>query len=102
MVVLPSGEENKTLESVLTIVKAALEADFNRNSVFTGIGGGVITDMTAFASSIFKRGAKLELIPTSLLAMVDAACYSDAVISEYLVGLVDHLHFLFGIACLKE
>lgn len=74
VVVLPSGEENKTLESVLTIVKAALEADFNRNSVFTGIGGGVITDMTAFASSIFKRGAKLELIPTSLLAMVDAAC----------------------------
>ena len=74
VVILPAGEENKTLDSVLTIVKAALEADFNRNSVFTGIGGGVITDMTAFASSIFKRGAKLELIPTSLLAMVDAAC----------------------------
>lgn len=74
VVVLPSGEENKTLDSVLTIVKAALEADFNRNSVFVGIGGGVITDMTAFAASIFKRGAKLELIPTSLLAMVDAAC----------------------------
>ena len=74
VVVLPSGEENKTLDSVLSIVKAALEADFNRNSVFVGIGGGVITDMTAFAASIFKRGAKLELIPTSLLAMVDAAC----------------------------
>lgn len=74
VVILPAGEENKTLDSVLTIVKAALEADFNRNSVFTGIGGGVITDMTAFAASIFKRGAKLELIPTSLLAMVDAAC----------------------------
>ena len=51
---------------MLSIVKAALEADFNRNSVFVGIGGGVITDMTAFAASIFKRGAKLELIPTSL------------------------------------
>ena len=74
VVVLPSGEDNKTLDSVLTIVKAALESDFNRNSVFVGIGGGVITDMTAFAASIFKRGAKLELIPTSLLAMVDAAC----------------------------
>lgn len=74
VVILAAGEENKTLDSVLTIVKAALESDFNRNSVFVGIGGGVITDMTAFAASIFKRGAKLELIPTSLLAMVDAAC----------------------------
>jgi 3-dehydroquinate synthase len=74
VVILTAGEENKTLDSVLSIVKAALEGDFNRNSVFVGIGGGVITDMTAFAASIFKRGARLELIPTSLLAMVDAAC----------------------------
>ncbi len=44
-----------------------------RNTTFVGIGGGVVCDMTAFASSIFKRGAKLELIPTTLLAMADAS-----------------------------
>ncbi len=73
VVVLESGEKYKDFTSVLTIVKAALEAGMQRNCCFTGIGGGVITDMTAFAASIFKRGAKLELIPTTLLAMVDAS-----------------------------
>ena len=55
------------------IVKTALESGLQRGSIFVGIGGGVICDMTAFASSIFKRGAGLELVPTTLLAMVDAA-----------------------------
>ncbi len=73
IVILESGEQYKTIDSVLHIVKTALESGLQRNSVFVGIGGGVICDMTAFASSIFKRGAKLELIPTTLLSMVDAA-----------------------------
>ena len=73
LIILPAGEKNKTIENVLAIAKTALEDGHMRNSVFTGIGGGVICDMTAFAASIFKRGAKLELVPTTLLAMVDAA-----------------------------
>jgi 3-dehydroquinate synthase len=71
--VIPAGEEHKTIEPVLSIVSAALEHNLGRASVFCGIGGGVVTDMTAFASSIFKRGARLELVPTTLLAMADAA-----------------------------
>jgi len=73
VVILESGEKFKDFTSVLTIVKAALEAGMQRSCCFTGIGGGVITDMTAFAASMFKRGAKLELIPTTVLAMVDAS-----------------------------
>lgn len=73
-VFLEAGEENKTLDSALHIVKKAIDFGANRNSTFFGIGGGVVTDMTAFAASIFKRGAKLELIPTTLLGMVDASC----------------------------
>ncbi len=73
LVILESGEKFKDFTSVLTIVRAALEAGMQRGCCFTGIGGGVITDMTAFAASIFKRGAKLELIPTTVLAMVDAS-----------------------------
>lgn len=73
LVVLQTGEEAKTIESVLSIVKAALDYNAQRSAVFIGIGGGVVTDMTAFAASIFKRGASCELVPTTLLAMVDAA-----------------------------
>ena len=72
IVIIPAGEENKTIESVLKIVKSALEKSFSRNCRFIAIGGGVISDMTAFASSLYKRGAKLEIVPTTLLSMADA------------------------------
>ena len=73
LLILGSGEKYKTIETVLTIITAAVEADFNRKDIFVGIGGGVICDTTAFAASIFKRGAKVQLVPTTLLAMVDAS-----------------------------
>lgn len=73
LLILGAGESFKTIENVLTMVKTALDSGLQRSSTFVGIGGGVICDMTAFAASIFKRGARLELVPTTLLAMVDAA-----------------------------
>lgn len=71
--ILGSGEPYKTIDSVLRIITAAVEANFTRKDVFVGIGGGVICDLTAFAASIFKRGASVQLVPTTLLAMVDAS-----------------------------
>ncbi len=73
LVVLPAGESGKTLEAVSSILDTALKASLARDSLFIGFGGGVITDMTAFAASIYMRGAVLELVPTTLLAMADAA-----------------------------
>lgn len=73
LLILGSGEKYKTVESVLRIVTSAIEAGLSRNDVFVGIGGGVICDTTAFAASIFKRGASVQLVPTTLLAMVDAS-----------------------------
>jgi len=73
LVILKAGEAEKTLQSVERILTAALEAGLARDSLFVGIGGGVVTDMTAFAASIYMRGARLELVPTTLLAMVDAS-----------------------------
>ena len=71
--IVKAGEKHKSIDSVLEIVKTALDNNLNRSSIFVGIGGGVVCDMSAFAASVFKRGALLELIPTTLLAMVDAA-----------------------------
>jgi 3-dehydroquinate synthase len=44
-----------------------------RDGVFIGVGGGVIGDLTAFCASIYKRGASLRLVSTTLLGMVDAS-----------------------------
>ena len=73
LLILGSGEPYKTIESVLTIIKKAIDAGFSRNDLFVGIGGGVICDITAFAASIFKRGATVQFVPTTLLSMVDAS-----------------------------
>ncbi|MGP1458135.1 MAG: 3-dehydroquinate synthase [Treponema sp.] len=72
-VVIGSGERYKTIESALKIAQAALSAEFGRKDLFVAVGGGVISDITGFAASIFKRGAHLRFVPTTLLSMVDAA-----------------------------
>ena len=71
-VVLPPGEKEKNWESVDRILSKALETGMARDSVFVGVGGGVILDMTAFAASLYMRGARAVLVPTTLLSMVDA------------------------------
>lgn len=73
LVVIPAGEKFKTIDTVLAIIKAALAFSLTRKDVFTAIGGGVITDLAAFAASIYKRGAKVEFVSTTLLGMCDAA-----------------------------
>lgn len=73
LVIVQAGEKHKTIKTVLQIVEAALDRAFTRKDVFCAIGGGVLTDMTAFAASLYKRGAVCEFVPTTLLAMVDAA-----------------------------
>jgi 3-dehydroquinate synthase len=72
-VVLPAGERHKNWESVDAIVDAALRAGLGRDGTIVGCGGGVVTDVAAFAASIFMRGCRVVLVPTTLLAMVDAA-----------------------------
>lgn len=60
----------KTLESILASMH---EAKLSRSGLVVGIGGGIITDITALAASLYMRGCRLFLIPTTILAMVDAA-----------------------------
>lgn len=73
LVVIEAGESHKTMANIEKILSAALETGLGRDGLFVGFGGGVITDMTAFAASLYMRGACVELVPTTLLAMADAA-----------------------------
>lgn len=72
MLVLPAGEENKSLAMVQRIWDFLIENGATRQAVLICIGGGVITDMGGFAAATYKRGIDYVNIPTTLLAMVDA------------------------------
>lgn len=67
------GERMKTLETAQTIINDMLSVGLDRGDVVIGIGGGVVTDVTGFVASIYKRGLATVLVPTTLLAIVDAA-----------------------------
>jgi len=73
VLVLPPGECGKTWRGAERILKGALRAGLGRDGRIVGLGGGVICDLAAFAASLYMRGCRLTLYPTSLLAMVDAA-----------------------------
>lgn len=67
------GEENKKQQTADQIIKQLLELDADKKTTLVGMGGGVVTDLTGYVASVFKRGIKLVQVPTSVLAMVDAA-----------------------------
>jgi 3-dehydroquinate synthase len=71
--VLKPGESAKNWESVETILRAAAAGGLGRDGIFIGVGGGVISDLAAFAASIYMRGCGLCLVSTTLLGMVDAS-----------------------------
>lgn len=73
LIVLPDGEEHKTLEKVATIYGRLLEVGADRSTLVVALGGGVIGDMAGFAAATFMRGVALVQAPTSLLAMVDSS-----------------------------
>ncbi len=70
---IPTGEINKTLDTVQLVWQKLQEAGATRNAVIVNLGGGVVTDLGSFAASTFKRGMKFINIPTTLLGAVDAS-----------------------------
>jgi 3-dehydroquinate synthase len=72
-VVLPPGEKTKNWPGAERIIRKALSAGLGRDGLIVGIGGGMICDLAAFSASLYMRGCRLFLVPTTLLAMVDAA-----------------------------
>jgi 3-dehydroquinate synthase len=72
-VILPDGEEYKTLDTLNTIFTALLENRFNRGCTLIALGGGVVGDITGFAAASYQRGVAFVQIPTTLLAQVDSS-----------------------------
>ncbi len=73
-IVIPKGEQNKTLEVCSLIWHELDKFQADRSTLLINIGGGMVSDMGGFAASVYKRGIEFINIPTTFLAMVDA-CY---------------------------
>ena len=72
-VVLPDGEQYKSLEVLNRIFDALLSAHCDRRTTIIALGGGVIGDLAGFIAATYLRGVNLVHVPTTLLAQVDSS-----------------------------
>ena len=72
-VLLPDGEQYKTLDSLNLIFTALLKANHGRDTSIVALGGGVIGDVAGYAAASYQRGVRFIQIPTTLLAQVDSS-----------------------------
>jgi 3-dehydroquinate synthase len=73
VIILPDGEEFKTLGEMAKILDALVEARFARDCTLVALGGGVVGDMAGFAAACYQRGVAHVQVPTTLLAQVDSS-----------------------------
>ena len=72
-IILPPGEQTKTLNTVAKILDVLARHKFERQSLLLALGGGVIGDITGFAAAIYQRGIPFIQVPTTLVAQVDSS-----------------------------
>jgi 3-dehydroquinate synthase len=106
-IVLKAGEEYKVQATVDSVIQQLIAMHADRTWTLVGIGGGVVTDITGYVASIFLRGVKFGFVPTTLLAMVDAAIGGkngiDVGLYKNMVGTISQPQFLlYDVALLKS
>ncbi|HVL51171.1 MAG TPA: 3-dehydroquinate synthase [Actinomycetota bacterium] len=72
-IAVPSAETAKSWEQAGEILGRLAELKVRRNDLIVTFGGGVVSDLGGFVSSVYQRGTALIHIPTTLLGQVDAA-----------------------------
>ncbi len=72
-VILPDGEQYKTLDVLNRIFDALLQNRCDRQTTIVALGGGVIGDMAGFAAATYQRGVPFIQVPTTLLSQVDSS-----------------------------
>lgn len=72
-IIIPAGEASKDVSSITHIAAKLVDMGATRQTLLIGLGGGMVTDLTGFLAAIFMRGVRFGFVPTTLLAMTDAA-----------------------------
>ena len=73
IVVVPQGEDSKSLAMYEKLLKTMLEEDFTRKDCVVAVGGGVVGDLAGFTAASYMRGVDFYNIPTTLLSQVDSS-----------------------------
>ena len=71
--VLPDGEQHKTLDTFAAIIDRLIARGFHRDACIVALGGGVVGDVAGFAAASYQRGIRFVQVPTTLLAQVDSS-----------------------------
>jgi len=71
--ILPDGEQTKSLDTFAQIMDELVGAGFHRDACILALGGGVIGDLAGFAAACYQRGIDFVQLPTTLLAQVDSS-----------------------------
>ncbi len=97
-IVIEAGEQYKVQATVDDIIQQLINLGADRKTILIGVGGGVITDITGYVAGVFMRGIECAFVPTSILAMVDAAIGGkngiDVGLYKNMVGLIRQPAFL--------
>lgn len=97
---VPDGEAAKTAEVLVRLWDILGDAAFGREDVVVGMGGGATTDLAGFVAASWLRGVRVIQIPTTLLAMVDAAVGGKTGINTAAgKNLVGAFHSPSGVLC---
>ncbi|MEO7801201.1 MAG: 3-dehydroquinate synthase [Ginsengibacter sp.] len=98
VIVVKAGEKFKQQSTVDYIVEQLIILKADRQTLLVGVGGGVVTDITGYTASVYMRGIRFGFVPTTILAMVDAAIGGkngvDVGIYKNLVGCIKQPDFL--------
>ena len=73
LITIAAGDEHKHVEALCHVWSELSAHGATRHSLLVNLGGGMVTDLGGFAAATFKRGISCINVPTTLLAMVDAA-----------------------------
>lgn len=73
LIAFPAGEKHKSMTTFIRLQRQLMKLCSLPHSLLLGIGGGVVTDMAGFLASTCCRGLPLILVPTTLMAMIDAS-----------------------------
>jgi 3-dehydroquinate synthase len=98
VICLKPGEEYKIQATADAVIETLIGMEADRKTTLIGVGGGVITDLAGYVASVYMRGIKVGFVPTTILAMVDAAIggKNGIDVGEYknMVGLIRQPSFL--------